>query len=268
MLTGCQGQVQHAGERLGRGEQLVAIGPDHDIESEPGVADLGAQHEGALHLTEPAERPNGGLEERVRWCRQDTAYEPATEDAGAVAVGHRHVPFEEDAGVADRGEVAGQVIAAELAQQRRRHVGQPGGDRQQLALGLGGAGEDLLGEVLEQHRVGGQQAVDEGRVVDRPAPAEHFGGELHGERPTAGHAGDLVDGRRLRCVEPADVGGADGQVAGRDAGDLAGGSEAGDAQHRRLAAGEHEVQARRQVQDERLEELVQRIAVAGRRRRR
>ena len=109
--------------------------------------------------------------------------------------------------------MGGEVGAAELAEQRRRHVGQAGGDRQQLALGLGGAGEDLLGEVLEQHRVGGEQAVDERRVVDRPAPAQRLGGELHGEWPAAGHAGDLVDGGRLRRVEPADVGGADGQVA-------------------------------------------------------
>ncbi len=106
----------------------------------------------------------------------------------------------------------GEIVAPDLGEQGGRHVGQAGGDRQQLALGLGRPGEHLLGEVLEQHRIRSQQPVDEGRLVDRPGPAEDLGGELHGERPAPGQAGDLVDGRRVGVVEPAEVGGADRQL--------------------------------------------------------
>ena len=121
-------------------------------------------------------------------------------------------------------------------------------------------------------RRGTRRAPHRGPAGGRRAPSgrsarprrSDLGGELHGERPAAGHPGDLIDGRRGRRVEPADVGGADREV-GRPSRRAT--SPAARRRAMRSTGGLRHASTRcrrgRQVQDERLEELVQRIAVGG-----
>ena len=98
-------------------------------------------------------------------------------------------------------------------------------------------------------------------MVERPAAPADLGGEAHGERPAAGRRGDRPDGILLGGTESVELGGPDGEVLLREPGHLPGCPQPGDPQRRRPARGQHEVQLRRQVHHERLEEVAQRVGL-------
>ena len=60
---------------------------------------------------------------------------------------------------------------AEIDQELVGQVRQVGGQRQQLALAVGEVGEHFLGQVVDEHGAGGEDALEQLVVMDRSAPA-------------------------------------------------------------------------------------------------
>ena len=83
----------------------------------------------------------------------------------------------------------------------RRQLGDAGGEHEQLALGFAEIGQDVLGEVVEQHGVGLEQVLDQGGAVERATAPRRLDGEVHGERPATGGVDDVEHGRPRRRVE-------------------------------------------------------------------
>ena len=262
MGTGPLGQRERAHEGVGRREPVRPLDGQHDRGGEDRVAERGAQHERVVDVAATRQHVDAVPEHVGGRRRQDAPEELAAEQRGPVRPGVRGLGLDEDAGLADRRQQGRQVGTTELGEELGRQVRQVGDERQQVPLRRQGAAEDLLGEVVEQHGVRRQEHVDERTPVERTAARHGLDGQLHGERPAAGRPHDLQDRRPTRAVEaePVDVGGADGEVDGREPGHVAGRPQAGDAQRRCPAARQYEVQARREVEDQGLEELLQRVA--------
>ncbi len=144
------------------------------------------------------------------------------------AAGHR---FEEDSLRRQPGEVDGEVTAPDVFEELGGQLGNPCGEHEQVALRFAEVGQNLLGEEVEEDRVGAEQMLDQGTAIQRSAAAGGFDSEVHSERPATGGGHD-VEHRGLRRrveAEPGDVGWTDGELLGPDAGDLAGRTQASDA---------------------------------------
>ena len=135
---------------------------------------------------------------------------------------------------------------------------------EEFALAVVEARQDVLGEVVEQDCVGGEEVLDQRAAIQRGTPARDLHGEVHGERPPAGGVNYIEHCGLSRWVEPevGDVLRGDCEVSRADPGDLTGGPQPGDTQVRLDAASEDEVQLGWEGEDQRLEKHHQRV-VAG-----
>ena len=200
--------------------------------------------------------------------RQGAADELAAEQAGAVRCpasvgpGSRKMPPSPIGAAA-----AARSARPSIAEQAGGDVRQVGGEGEQLALGLGDGrrGPRRRGSRTARRRApaAGRRA-SAGRSVRCAAAPRRRAARRAATRRSPARSRAIVSRGRLVEPERVDVGRRDGEVGGREPGHLAGRPQPGDAQRRRPPAGQHEVQPRREVQHERLEEL----APADRRRRR
>ena len=261
-----------ADERVGRREPVGPLDGEHDVAA-PAPGRRARCRARAPCSTSPrrGEHVDGGAQQLGRAApagrggRTRRRAGVARYAAASLGAGSRKMPAS-PIGASSGGEVG----AAELGEQAGRHVRQVGGQREQLALGARRRrrGPPRRGSRTARRRVraAGRRA-SRGRSARRAAPPRPPAARRAASRRSTARSRRSLRGGGVE-PERVDVGRRDGEVARRDPGDLAGRPQPGDAQRRRPPARQHEVQARREVQHERLEELTQRVVRRRRRRRR
>ena len=258
------GDGERCVERIRQAEPVLVLDGQQRLSRQIRIADAGTEHERVLEITAGDEGVHRIVQRLGGRRRQRPPQEGTADNRRAHVVGAAEDRFEEDPLRRQPGEVGAEVATADGVEQPRRQFGDGGGEFEQLAFRFAEFGDDVLGEIVEQHSVGRQQVLDEGAAVERATAPRCFDGEVHGERPATGGVDDVDDGRSRFLVEGelVDVGGGDGELLGPDAGDLTGRPQTGDAQVRLVAACDDEVQPWRQAVDERLQEQQQGIVVA------
>ena len=146
----------------------------------------------------------------------------------------------------------------------RRQLGDAGGEHEQLTFGIAEVGQDVLGEVVEEDRVGAEQVLDQLGAVERSTAPGDLDGEVHGERPATGGVDDVEHGRPRRRVEPEAVDVRRGATASSSAPMRATSPAARRRAMRRFGwvrQATTRCSRRREAEDQRLEEQHQRVVV-------
>ena len=211
----------------------------------------------------PGQDVDAAPEHLVGRRRQDAAEELAAEQRGPVRPGVGRLGLEEDAGLADRRQQRRQVGATEVGEEAGRQVRQVGDERRAARArpARRRRGSPRRGSRTARRRAPGARRRAPAGRADRCAarPGRPAARRAATRRSPARSPGPCRAGRSSRPSRSTSAA-RDGEVGGREPGHVAGRPQPGDAQRRRPAAGQHEVQPRREVEDQRLEEVLQRVA--------